>query len=121
VHAADAPFLVDNYGYQPVAVMGAEGGANGNHLDIIVPAGSAIAQPADLRGHNLACTVPSSVTGYRAAVALLMENLGLRPNVDYSVVWSLKQTNSILGVANKEYEAAGVSDDKLQTLLSNGK
>jgi phosphonate transport system substrate-binding protein len=119
LHAADAPFLVNNLGYQPAAVLGDESGANGNHLDIIVPANATIATPADLKGHNLVCAVPSSITGYRAAITLLMKNESLRPNIDYFVTWSMGQKRSIEGVAHKEYEAAAISDDKLQTLLAS--
>jgi phosphonate transport system substrate-binding protein len=120
LHAADTPFLVNHYGFQPLAVLGNDTGANGNHLDIIVPASSSIATPADLRGHSLVCTVPSSITGYRAAVALLMAQQGLRPNVDYTVLWSMGQSRSIEGVGKHEYEAAAVSDDKLQSLVQQG-
>jgi phosphonate transport system substrate-binding protein len=120
LHAADAPFLVNNYGFQPVAVLADSSGVSGNHLDIIVPASSSIERPADLRGHTLVCTVPASITGYRAAVALLMQTESLRPNVDYFVTWSLGQKRSIEGVTQKQYEAAAVSDDKVQSLLSNG-
>jgi phosphonate transport system substrate-binding protein len=121
LHAADAPFLVNNYGYQPIAVLGDEAGAaNGNHLDFIVPASSPIAKLADLRGHTLLCTVPSSITGYRAAVAVLMHSERLRPNVDYLIAWSLNQRESIEGVTSGKYEAAAVSDDKLQSMLAKG-
>jgi phosphonate transport system substrate-binding protein len=117
LHAADTPFLVNNYGFEPAAVLGDESGANGNHLDIVVPAGSGIQHPGDLRGHSLVCTVPTSITGYRAAIVLLMKNEGLRPNLDYFLTWSMGQKLSITGIAGKEYEAAAISDDKLQSML----
>ncbi|HUB24298.1 MAG TPA: PhnD/SsuA/transferrin family substrate-binding protein [Tepidisphaeraceae bacterium] len=120
LHAADAPFLVNNYGYQPAAVLGDESGANGNHLDIVVPAKSPINSLSDLRGRTLVCTLPSSITGYRAAVTLLMNDAGLQPNVDYTITWSLGQKKSITGVAASQYEAAAISDDKLQSLLEKG-
>jgi phosphonate transport system substrate-binding protein len=120
LHAADTPFLVNDYGYQPIAVVGNSKGANGNHLDIIVPSDSHIAGLADLRGQSLTCTVPSSITGYRAAIPLLLDQEGLRPNVDYLITWSLAQKKSIEGIAQKEYIAAAVSDDKLQSLIDNG-
>ncbi|MDB5355946.1 MAG: phosphonate transporter substrate-binding protein [Phycisphaerales bacterium] len=120
LHGVDAPFLVNNYGYQPAAVLGDETGASGNHLDILVPPTSPISNSAQLRGHNLVCTVPSSITGYRAAIALLAQNEGLRPAADYSIVWSLGQKKSITGIAKSKYEAAAVSDDKLQSLLKKG-
>ena len=122
LHAADAPFLVNNYGFEPLAVLGDQSGINGNRLDLIVPADSSIAKPADLKGHRcqLICTVPSSITGYRAGIAFLMEVHALRPNVDYEINWSLGQKHSITGVAEKKYEAAAVSDEKLQSQLTKG-
>ena len=119
-HAADAPYLVNNYGFQPVAVLGDNSGANGNHLDIIVPSDSPITTMADLKGHTLECTVPASITGYRAAVALLMADDGLRPNVDYYISWSTGQKRSIMGIVDKQFDAAAVSDDKLMSLVGSG-
>jgi phosphonate transport system substrate-binding protein len=90
-------------------------------MDIIVPANSPLNSAADLKGHSLVCTVPASITGYRAAVALLMQSEQMRPNVDYFVTWSLGQSRSISGVAKGEYEAAAVSNDKLQSMIEDGK
>jgi phosphonate transport system substrate-binding protein len=121
LHAAETPFLVNNYGFQPVAVLGDSGGsASGNRLQIIVPADSALSKPSDLKGRSLVCTLPSSIVGYRAAVALLMQDQKMRPNVDYFITWSLSQTRSITGVAAKQYEAAAVSFDKVQSLQRKG-
>ncbi|MGD0770872.1 MAG: PhnD/SsuA/transferrin family substrate-binding protein [Tepidisphaeraceae bacterium] len=120
LHAADTPFLVNEYGFEPAAVLGDDSGVNGNHLDIIVPAASAVARPADLKGHSLLCTVPASITGYRAAVALLMQNEQMRPNVDYFIAWSMGQKRSIMGVIKGQYDSAAVSNDKLQSLVDDG-
>jgi len=127
LHAADTPFLVNNYGFEPFAVLGDQAAVHGNRLDLIVPAGSSITTAADIKGHKLVCTVPSSITGYRAAVAYLLHDQGLRPNVDYEVIWSLKQKNSITGITGtadkkpeKGYDVAAVSDEKLQALLDKG-
>jgi len=116
LHAADTPFLVNNYGFEPLAVLGDNSGVAGNRMDLLVPASSSIQSPADLRNRRLVCTVPSSITGYRAAIVTLMQDEGLRPNVDYEIIWSLKQKLSIEGVAKKQYQAASVSDEKLQSL-----
>ena len=120
LHAADAPFLVNNYGFQPVAVLGRGAEINGHRLDLIVPANSALASPSDLRGHRLVCTVPSSITGYRAAIAYLMRDCGLRPNVDYEIIWSTSQKRSITGIIEKKFEMAAVSDDKVNSMLAQG-
>lgn len=120
LHAADVPYLVNNYGFQPLAVLADASGANGHRLDLLVPAGSAIAKPADVRGHQLVCTVPSSISGYRAAIAYLMKECGLRPNVDYEIIWSTGQKRSITGIVEKKYEVAAVSDDKVNSMLAKG-
>jgi hypothetical protein len=49
LHAADAPFLVNNCGYHPVAVLGDESGASGNRMDLIVPAKSSLQHPTELK------------------------------------------------------------------------
>jgi phosphonate transport system substrate-binding protein len=121
LHAADAPFLVNNYGFQPAAVLAADDGIAGHKMDLIVPAGSTLMKPADLKGHTLVCTVPSSIVGYRAALAVLAEDESLRPEVDYLVTWSMSQKQSIQGIIKNQYEVACVSSDKLASMTTNGK
>ena len=120
LHAADVPFLVNNAGYQPVGVVANDAGATGNRMDLIVRSGSSLKGPADLKGKTLTCTGPLSIVGYRAAIALFLQNQGLRPNVDYFICWSLGQSASIKGVAEGTYEAAAVSDEKLNAALAKG-
>jgi phosphonate transport system substrate-binding protein len=120
LHAADAPFLVNNCGYHPVAVLGDESGASGNRMDLIVPAKSSLQHPSELKDQTLTCVGPLSIVGYRAAIVLLLQNEKLRPNVDYLVAWSLKQTDSIGGIAKGTYAVAAVSDDKLHSCLEKG-
>jgi phosphonate transport system substrate-binding protein len=50
-----------------------------------------------------------------------MQDEHLRPNVDYTLTWSLSQTTSISELAAGKREAAAISDDKLQALLKKGK
>jgi len=120
LHAADTPYLVNNVGFIPVAVLGSEVGTNGNRLNIAVSAKSKIQKLADLRGHKLTCTVPESMTGYRAAIVLLMQEVGMRPDVDYSIGFSMGQKRSVLGLIGGEFEVAALSDDKLKSMLKDG-
>ncbi len=121
LHGADAPFLVNNCGFQPIAVLGDETGAAGNHMDLLVKAGSSINSPADLKGKYLTCSDPLSIVGYRAAIVQLLQKYNLRPNVDYYVNWSQKQSKSVAGIADGTYECAAISDDKLQSMLAKHK
>ncbi len=117
LHAADTPHLVNYAGFIPFAVLGTEAGANGNRLDLVVPAKSQVHSLVDLRGHTLTCTRPNSITGYRAAIAVLLQETGMRPYVDYSITWSFGQSESIHALAAGKLEAAALSDDKLQIML----
>ena len=122
LHAADTPYLVNNAGFIPVAVVGTDGGAaKGNRLDLAVRAGSSIHNLADVKGHTLTCSTPVSITGHRAAVALLLQEASLRPDVDYSINFSLGQKRSVQGLADGEFEVAALSDDKVQSLLKAGR
>ena len=121
LHAADTPYLVNNAGFIPAAVLGSAEGAIGNHLDLAVAPQSRIKSLADLKGHTLTTTSTASITGHRAAVAVLLQSAGLRPDIDYLISYSFSQTRSILGIANGDFEAVALSDDKLQTLLKSGR
>jgi phosphonate transport system substrate-binding protein len=120
LHAADTPYVVNNAGFIPVAVLGTEAGAHGNHLDIAVGKKSKIQKLADLRGHKLTCTAPDSITGYRAAIAVLSQEAALSPDVDYFINFSTSQKLSILGLASGDIEVVALSDDKLQSMLKKG-
>ncbi len=98
LHAADAPYLVNNAGLVPFAVLGTKDGAHGNRLDIAVPAKSKLQTINDVAGHVLTCTSPDSITGYRAAIVVLLAEANLRPHQDYTVTWSHGQKRSILGL-----------------------
>jgi phosphonate transport system substrate-binding protein len=117
LHSADTPYVVNHAGFVPVAVLGSAGGATGNHLAITVSRDSSLRELGDLRGRKLTCTRPDSITGYRAAIAVLSQKLGMRPDVDYTINFSHGQTRSILGLIAGEFQVAALSDDKLQSLL----
>jgi phosphonate transport system substrate-binding protein len=121
LHAADAPYIVNNAGFIPIAVLGTQAGANGNRLNIAVPAESKIQTLADIRGHKLTCTEPNSMTGYRAAIIVLAQQAGLRPDVDYSINFSLGQKRSVLGLIGGDFSVAALSEDKVQSMLNSGK
>jgi len=120
LHASDTPYLVNNAGFIPVAILENDGNATGHRMDIAVPAASPIHSLSDIRGHTLTCTTPMSVSGYRGAVALLLQDARLRPNVDYFITFSLGMKRSVLGLAQPKgaFEVVSVSDDRLQSQLN---
>jgi phosphonate transport system substrate-binding protein len=119
LHAADTPYIVNNAGFVPFAVVGSASGASGNHLAIAVRPDSAIKKLSDLRGRKLTCTRPDSITGYRAAIAILSQDAGLRPGVDYGIHFSLGQKRSIRGLVDGEFDVVALPHDKLEDMLAD--
>lgn len=120
LHAADTPYIVNYAGFVPVAVLGSDAGPNGNHLNLAVYAKNRAKTLSDLRGTEVICTRPDSITGYRAAIAVLMHETGMRPDVDYNIRYSHGQTRSIMGLVKGEFQVAALSDDKVRSLLKDG-
>ena len=80
-------------------------------MEIIVPADSPIKTPADIKGKKLAFTAPTSNSGFKAPSALLKSEFNLMAKRDYEPVFSGKHDNSVLGVANKDYDAAAIANE----------
>jgi phosphonate transport system substrate-binding protein len=111
VSTGPTPIAVNCAGYVPFAIMGNKEGRFGYEMEIIVPADSPIKTPADIKGKKLAFTAPTSNSGFKAPSVLLESEFHLKPKVDYEPVFSGKHDNSVLGVANKDYEVAAIANE----------
>jgi phosphonate transport system substrate-binding protein len=105
------PIAVNCAGFVPFAIMAGKDGAFGYEMEIIVPADSTIKTPADIMGKKLAFTSPTSNSGFKAPSALLESEFHLVAKRDYEPVFSGKHDNSVLGVANKDYDAAAIANE----------
>ena len=120
VNTGGNPVAVSCAGFVPFATMSMEGKIVGYEMEIIVPADSALQSPGDLKGKTLAFTSPTSNSGFKAPSALLKSEFGLQADTDFETTFSGKHDNSILGVANKDYEAAAVANSVLHRMLDRG-
>ena len=68
----------------------------------------------------MTCSATDSITGYRAAIAVLAQQTGMSPDVDYFINFSHGQKRSVLGLAQGDIQVAAFSDDKLQSMLAKG-
>lgn len=118
VNTGGNPVAVSCAGMVPFAMMAAKDGSFGYEMEIIVPADSPIQAPADLKGKTLAFTSPTSNSGFKAPSAILKSSFGLEADKDFKTTFSGKHDNSILGVANKDYEAAAVANSVLKRMVS---
>ena len=117
VNTGGNPVAVACAGFVPFAMMASEDGSFGYEMEIIVPAGSPIASPADIKGKSMAFTSPTSNSGFKAPSAILKSDFGLIPEKDFKPAFSGKHDNSILGVANKDYEAAAIANSVLKRMI----
>ena len=111
VNTGSNPIAVNCAGLVPFAIMGSKDGNFGYEMEIIVPADSAIKTPADLKGKKVAFTAPTSNSGFKAPSAILKADFNLVANRDFTPVFSGKHDNSVLGVANKDYDAAAIANE----------
>lgn len=117
VNTGGNPVAVSCAGLVPFAMMAAKDGSFGYEMEIIVPADSPIKSPSDLKGKTLAFTSPTSNSGFKAPSAILKSSFGLLADKDFKTAFSGKHDNSILGVANKDYEAAAVANSVLKRMI----
>jgi len=112
------PLAVNCAGFVPFAMMAAKDGSFGYEMEIITHVDSPIKTPADLKGRTLAFTQPTSNSGFKAPSALLKAEFGLVAERDFKTAFSGKHDNSILGVANKDYDAAAIANSILVRMIA---
>jgi len=117
VNTGGNPVAVNCAGLVPFAMMAAADGSYGYEMEIIVPADSPIQSMDDLKGKTLAFTSPTSNSGFKAPSAILQSKFGLVADKDFMTTFSGKHDNSILGVANKDYEAAAIANSVLKRMV----
>jgi len=104
-------------GFHPVAMMGYKDGTfSGYKLWLITHKDSGIKTVQDLKGKKVAHVTPSSNSGNQAPRALF-KDMGVVPGEDYEVVYSGKHDNSIMGVVNRDYDAAPVASTVMQRMI----
>nr|WP_067286841.1 phosphate/phosphite/phosphonate ABC transporter substrate-binding protein [Marinobacterium profundum] len=110
-------YAVNLGGYVPIAVKGTADSFQGYNLITIVRKDSSIQTMADLKGKLVAHTSASSNSGNLAPRALFPE-LGITPDTDYTVKYSGKHDQSIMGVLSGDYDAAPVASDVFDRMVS---
>jgi phosphonate transport system substrate-binding protein len=117
VNTGGNPIAVNCAGFVPFAIMAGKDGTFGYEMEIIVPADSPIQSPADLKGKKVAFTSPTSNSGFKAPSAILKSEFGLEAKRDFEPAFSGKHDNSVLGVANKDYDAAAVANEVMHRMF----
>lgn len=104
------PLAVACAGFRPFTIMAAKDGSFGYEMEIITYPGSGIEDVPGIKGRKMAFTSETSNSGFKAPSALLKAEFGMVAGADFEPVFSGKHDNSILGVANKDYDAAAIAN-----------
>lgn len=104
------PLAVACAGFKPFAMMARADDSFGYEMEIISFPGSGIEKVEDIKGKQLAFTSQTSNSGFKAPSAILKADFNMEPGRDFEAVFSGKHDNSILGVANKDYQAASIAN-----------
>ena len=113
-------YAVNLGGYVPIAVKGTNESFQGYNLIIVVKKDSPIKTIEDLKGKLVAHTSASSNSGNLAPRALFPSS-GITPDEDYTVKYSGKHDQSILGVLTGDYDAAPVASDVFHRMSESGR
>ncbi|HQY46837.1 MAG TPA: phosphate/phosphite/phosphonate ABC transporter substrate-binding protein [Usitatibacteraceae bacterium] len=119
VATGPTPYAVNLAGFEPVASMTRADGSIGYTLQLITQKDSPIKTVQDLKGKRVAHVSPSSNSGDTAPRALFSA-MGVVPGKDYEVLFSGKHDNSIMGVVNKDYDAAPVASTVVERMQARG-
>ena len=112
------PLAVNCAGFRPFTIMAGADGSFGYEMEILTYPGSGIDAVEDIKGKQLAFTSPTSNSGFKAPSAILKADYDMIPERDFEPVYSGKHDNSILGVANKDYQAASIANSVLARMIS---
>jgi len=114
------PIAVERDGFVPLCTFGRPDGSWGYTMEFLVPAGSPIKDPSQIKGHKVTFTRLDSNSGCKAPLVLLKEKYSLLPERDYQWGFSLGHEDSIKRVAAKEFEVAPVASDVLARMVEKG-
>jgi phosphonate transport system substrate-binding protein len=87
-------------------------------MEIIVPANSPAQRIEDLRGRTIAFTSETSNSGFKAPSALLESQFGMVAGRDFRTAFSGRHDNSIIGVANRDYDAGAIANSVLARMIA---
>ena len=117
-NTGSTPIAVNCVGFVPFAMMAESNGNYGYQMEIITYPESGINTIEDLQGRTLAFTSPTSNSGFKAPSALLSAQFAYVADRDYKTSYSGSHDNSILGVVNKDYDAAAIANEVLFRMLA---
>ena len=119
-NTGSVPLAVNCAGFVPTTMMARVDGSFGYEMEILTHRESGIESVPELRGRTLAFTSPTSNSGFKAPSVLLESEFGLVADQDFEPAFSGRHDNSVLGVLQRDYDAAAVANVVIDQVLARG-
>jgi len=111
------PLAIACAGFRPFTMMAKEDGSFGYEMEFITYPGSGIEKVEDIKGRTMAFTSETSNSGFKAPSALLAASYNMKAGEDFTPAFSGAHDNSILGVVNKDYDAAAIANSVMNRMI----
>ena len=119
-NTGSVPLAVNCAGFVPTTMLARADGSFGYEMEILTHRESGIESVPELRGRTLAFTSPTSHSGFKAPSVLLESEFGLVADQDFEPAFSGRHDNSVLGVLQRDYDAAAVANIVIDQVLARG-
>jgi phosphonate transport system substrate-binding protein len=120
INSGSVPLAVNYCGFVPMCTFGNSGKMATYTMKIIARNDSPVRKLEDIRGRQLALTNPTSNSGWKAPMILLLREYELKPLLDYNIVGLSTHANAINAIAAGEQQIASVASDELVLAQSAG-
>jgi phosphonate transport system substrate-binding protein len=120
VNTGSVPFAVNVCGFVPMCSLGDDGKLSKYTMQLIAHSDSPIREVSDLKNRRLTLTTSTSNSGWKAPLAILLQEFDMQPVRDFDVVYSNGHAESIKGIADKGYEVAAVASDEIALGIDRG-
>ncbi|HUP53836.1 MAG TPA: phosphate/phosphite/phosphonate ABC transporter substrate-binding protein [Longimicrobiales bacterium] len=119
-NTGSVPLAVNCAGFIPRVMMAEDDGSYGYEMELLTHRESGIESVEGIRGRTVAFTSPTSNSGFKAPSVLLEAEFGLVPERDFATAFSGRHDNSVLGVLQRDYDAAAVANVVIAQVLARG-
>ena len=120
LNSGSVPFAVNVCGFVPICSLGSEGKLTKYQMLIIARTDSDVRELSDLRNGRLTLTNATSNSGWKAPLAILLDEFQMQPIRDFDVVYSNGHAKSLEGIVNGDFNVAAVASDELALAMDRG-
>lgn len=120
INSGSVPVAVNQCGFIPLVSFGRDGKLATYTMKILVDSDTTIQQVSDLKGKRIALTHPTSNSGWKAPLLLLLRKFELQPIIDYDIASTGDHAISIEALAKGKQEVISVASDELKLAEEKG-